>query len=135
MIAEDLEHSQTEKRDDCFGKVQERMMTVRFTYRGKVIRIIEWVTGDKGEKLMSQRKPTPIDKDEPLGKLGVVPDFLPAPSELVLKEEAVKVTLALSKKSVDFFKEVASQHHTPYQKMIRNLLDQYAERFSGGVKG
>jgi predicted DNA binding CopG/RHH family protein len=37
----------------------------------------------------------------------------------------------LSKKSVDFFKETASRHHTHYQKMIRNLLDQYAEHFSG----
>lgn len=78
---------------------------------------------------MSKRKPT--YQDEPLGKLAVVPDFLPAPEALVLKEEAIKVTLALSKKSVDFFKETASKHHTHYQKMIRNLLDQYAEHFSG----
>ncbi len=80
---------------------------------------------------MSKRKPN--YQDEPLGKVTVLPDFLPAPAELVLKEEAVKVTLSLSKKSVDFFRKTANKHHTQYQKMIRNLLDQYAERFSESI--
>jgi len=31
--------------------------------------------------------------DEPLGEPKVVPDFLPAPEDLVFKEEGVKVTL------------------------------------------
>ena len=38
-IAEDLEHSQTEKRFFCFGVVGEGILTVRFTLRGKTIRI------------------------------------------------------------------------------------------------
>src|SRR6266567_7339580 len=38
--------------------------------------------------------------DEPLGKLKVVPDFLPAPKDLVFREESVKVTLTLSKRSI-----------------------------------
>ena len=63
--------------------------------------------------------------DEPLGKLRVVDDFLPAPENLVFKEENVKVTITLSKSSIDFFKKAAKKHHTQYQKMIRNLLDQY----------
>ena len=45
-----------------------------------------------------------IYTDEPLGQVEVVPDFLPSPSELAFREEGVKVTLALSKSSVDFFK-------------------------------
>lgn len=65
--------------------------------------------------------------DEPLGKLKVVSDFLPAPEDLVLREEGVKVTLALSKRSVDFFKREATKHNTQYQRMIRRLLDAYAE--------
>ena len=65
--------------------------------------------------------------DEPLGKLRVVPDFLPAPEDLVLREEGVKVTLALSKRSVEFFKREAAKHNTQYQRMIRRLLDAYAE--------
>ena len=63
--------------------------------------------------------------DEPVGPLRVVPDFLPAPEELVFKEDTVKVTIALSRESVEFFKEEAAKHHTQYQKMIRRLLDAY----------
>jgi len=65
--------------------------------------------------------------DEPIGKIRIVPDFLPTPEELAFREEGVKVTLALSKKSVDFFKSEASKHHTQYQRMIRRLLDSYVE--------
>ena len=65
--------------------------------------------------------------DEPLGSLRVVPDFLPRPEELVFRDEGVKVTIALSKRSVEFFKGQARKHHTQYQRMIRRLLDAYAE--------
>jgi uncharacterized protein len=39
VIAEDLAHSKSEKRYFCFGEVNEGILTVRFTYRGGVIRI------------------------------------------------------------------------------------------------
>ena len=65
--------------------------------------------------------------DEPPGKTQVVTDFLPSPSELAFREEGVKVTLALSKKSIEFFKSEASKHHTQYQRMIRRLLDSYVD--------
>ena len=65
--------------------------------------------------------------DEPLGELRVVPDFLPSPAELAFREEGVKVTLALSKKSIEFFKAEAARHHTQYQRMIRRLLDAYVD--------
>ena len=64
---------------------------------------------------------------EPLGDIEIVPDFLPPPAELAFREEGVKVTLALSKKSVEFFKLEASKHQTQYQRMIRRLLDAYVE--------
>ncbi|WP_035240250.1 CopG family transcriptional regulator [Desulfobacter vibrioformis] len=64
--------------------------------------------------------------DEPMGEVKIVSDFLPSPEELVLKDETVKVTIALSKVSVDFFKKEAKKHNTQYQKMIRRLLDEYA---------
>ena len=35
--------------------------------------------------------------------------------------------LALTKRSVDFFKREAKKHNTQYQRMIRRLLDAYAE--------
>ena len=64
--------------------------------------------------------------DEPLGDLRVVPDFLPRPEDLVFREEGIKVTIALSKRSVEFFKSEARKHNTQYQRMIRRLLDAYA---------
>ena len=52
--------------------------------------------------------------DEPLGQIRVIKDFLPPPSELVFKEDTVKVTLGLSRRSVDFFKKQAKKHDTQY---------------------
>ena len=66
--------------------------------------------------------------DEPSGGPKVVADFLPPPEELAFREEGVKITLALSKRSVAFFKREATKHNTQYQRMIRRLLDAYAER-------
>lgn len=66
--------------------------------------------------------------NEPL-ELEVVEDFLPPPDQLVLKQDTVKVTIGLSKPTIEFFKSRARQNHTQYQKMIRQLLDLYAARF------
>jgi hypothetical protein len=40
VIAKDATHSQTEERFYCFGEVDGGVLTVRFTYRASVIRII-----------------------------------------------------------------------------------------------
>jgi hypothetical protein len=68
--------------------------------------------------------------DEPLGRLKIIRDFLPAPEDLVYRDEGIKVTMALSKRSVEFFKTEARKHNTQYQRMIRRLLDAYAEHHS-----
>jgi len=47
------------------------------------------------------------------------------------KEETVKVTIALSKGSVEFFKREAKKHHTQYQRMIRRLIDFYVDQQLG----
>ncbi|HUT58099.1 MAG TPA: CopG family transcriptional regulator [Phycisphaerae bacterium] len=73
--------------------------------------------------------------DEPLGDVRVVDDFLPSPDELAFNEEQVKVTIGLSKSSVDFFKKQARNHHTQYQKMIRRLLDLYVAHHGGRKTG
>ena len=65
--------------------------------------------------------------NEPLGRIQVIADFLPSPEALAFHEEGVKVTLALSKKSVDFFKSEATKHQTQYQRMIRRLVDAYVD--------
>jgi uncharacterized protein len=40
VIAKDVSHSQTEERFYCIGEVDGGILTVRFTYRSSVIRII-----------------------------------------------------------------------------------------------
>jgi uncharacterized DUF497 family protein len=40
VIAKDITHSQTEERFYCFGELDGGVLTVRFTYRASVIRII-----------------------------------------------------------------------------------------------
>ena len=63
-----------------------------------------------------------------IGKIRVVKDFLPPPDKRVARESNVKVTLSLSQRSVDFFKREAAKQRVPYQRMIRALVDAYADR-------
>lgn len=66
--------------------------------------------------------------DEPLGKVQMVPDFLPSPAELAFREEGVKVTLALSKKSIEFFKSEATKHQTQYQRLLSRMSGKLPRR-------
>jgi predicted DNA binding CopG/RHH family protein len=66
-----------------------------------------------------------------VGRVRVVEDFLPVPADLVPREDNVKVTLSLSRRSLDFFKREARKRRVPYQRMIRALVDTYAERQAG----
>ncbi|MFV2058749.1 MAG: CopG family transcriptional regulator [Thiohalomonadales bacterium] len=65
--------------------------------------------------------------NEPIGDVKLVSDFLPSPKELALKNQNTKVTISLSSESVAYFKDVAKKHHMQYQKMIRQLLDEYVQ--------
>lgn len=51
VIAEDASHSRSEKRYYCFGFVGGGILTVRFTWRRKVIRIIGAGYWRKGKQL------------------------------------------------------------------------------------
>ena len=88
---------------------------------------MEQVTGEEVGATMRKAK---AGSDFPIGKLTRVRDTLPAPHELVVPSDTVKVTLFLSKQSVNFFKGQAARHRTKYQKMIRALVDQYTKRYS-----
>jgi formaldehyde-activating enzyme involved in methanogenesis len=50
---------------------------------------------------------------------------LPPPAALAPREATEKVTIVLSKRSVEFFRHEAKRHGTQYQRMIRALLDSY----------
>lgn len=55
----------------------------------------------------------------------VIENFLPGPEKLVFREKNTKVTLTLTQRSLDFFKNEAKKHGASYQAMIRRLLDYY----------
>lgn len=50
LIECDMAHSGSEKRYYCYGIVKGRVLTVRFTYRGEVIRIIGAAYWRKGKE-------------------------------------------------------------------------------------
>lgn len=68
--------------------------------------------------------------NEPIGRIKIVKDFLPPPETLVLADETIKITLSLTKDSLEYFKNEAKIRHIPYQKIIRALLDRYAAHYS-----
>jgi uncharacterized DUF497 family protein len=51
VIAEDLAHGSSEKRFYCFGQVGAGVLTVRFTYRENVIRILGAGYWRKGKRI------------------------------------------------------------------------------------
>jgi len=63
-----------------------------------------------------------------IGRFRIIEDFLPRPDQLVPRDDRVKVTLSLSKRSLDYFKREAKKRRVPYQRMIRSLVDMYADR-------
>lgn len=69
--------------------------------------------------------------NESMGDPKIVRDFLPSPQELAFRDEDIKITITLSKKSVEFFKSAAAKGDTHYQRMIRRLLDAYVDAHSG----
>ncbi len=54
VIAEDVRHSQSERRYYCIGRVGAAIMTVRFTYRRTRIRIIGAGYWRKGKELYEE---------------------------------------------------------------------------------
>ena len=55
LIAEDISHSEKEKRYYCFGKVKGGVLTVRFTYRNDNIRIIGAGYWRKGKSIYEKQ--------------------------------------------------------------------------------
>ena len=55
VIVEDMNHSKEEERFYCIGRVGKGIMTVRFTYRGNVIRIYGAGYWRKGRKIYEEQ--------------------------------------------------------------------------------
>ena len=74
---------------------------MRFTYRENTIRIFGAGYWRKEKKIYAKQKQKKIKyTDEPMNNVEVIVDFLP-PEELAFKEKTVKITIALSRSSVD----------------------------------
>jgi predicted DNA binding CopG/RHH family protein len=85
--------------------------------------------GEKKGGCMSSTTTNKVVYEEgTFGKLQIVDDFLPTPAELAREDEKVKVTLNLSKTSVDFLKKEAKKQGLGYQTMIRNVVDYYVAK-------
>ncbi|GAB4433257.1 MAG: hypothetical protein OHK0011_16240 [Turneriella sp.] len=84
----------------------------------------------KNTKKSTRYDDAPRDIAEGINSSEIIEDFLPRPDELVFKKETVKVTINLSKESVEFFKKRSRKYGVPYQRMINNLVDRYVERYS-----
>lgn len=69
----------------------------------------------------------PKEIGKAIEKAEIMRDFLPAPDQFIMKEDTVKVTLTLSKNSVEFFKKKAEEKGVTYQTLIKGILDSYAQ--------
>ncbi|MFC1586210.1 CopG family transcriptional regulator [Fibrobacterota bacterium] len=75
----------------------------------------------------------PPEIEEALDSAIKVKDFLPSPEELLKSDKkSIKVTLALTSRSLELFKKYAGKHGGKYQTMLRRLIDSYAERTLAG---
>ena len=78
---------------------------------------------------------TPAEFRDKLLKAKEVADFLPPPELLIPKVETKKVTIMLSKKSINFFKNISEKTDIPYQQLIRKVLDSYADQYTNSGTG
>ncbi len=73
-------------------------------------------------------------EDAPKGKVTIIEDFLPPPSQLVRKEETVRVTSEFTRSSIEFLKQEAQKANVPYQRMLRTLVDKYVEQHNPDLR-
>ncbi|MBE0428002.1 MAG: BrnT family toxin [Nitrospirae bacterium] len=55
IIVEDIDHTKEEERFYCIGRVDDGIITVRFTFRGNVIRIYGAGYWRKGRKIYEEK--------------------------------------------------------------------------------
>lgn len=133
VLSKDISHSIIEERFYCYGKVNNEILTVRFTLRNNNIRIIGagyWREGRKNIEKRIHYTNAPADIAKSIENSQIISDFLPPPEALVKKQNVIKVTLSLTSNTVSFFKSAAAKNNVPYQTMIRNLLEDYSQRYS-----
>lgn len=63
---------------------------------------------------------------ESLKTAKVIEDIFPSPEDLLLEDETIRISINLTKSTVESFKRFANEHDTKYQRVIRRLLDEFA---------
>ena len=78
---------------------------------------------------MKKKENRTKDENEPRGQLTAIPDFLPSPERLLPREETIKITIALDRRTLKFFKASANKAGLKYQRIIREVLKSYAMKY------
>jgi hypothetical protein len=93
--------------------------------------LLELGFGERRKIYMKKKKRKEIDNDKPVGKLTIIPDFLPPPEIFFPADgkKRIKITIELDEKTIVFFKSKSDKLGTKYQKMIREILKEYAKRY------
>lgn len=68
--------------------------------------------------------------EAPVGKTTRVDDFLPPPEVLFASDDRVKITIEIEGTTLDFFKDQAMRTGSKYQRLMRQVLKQYAKKYS-----
>jgi predicted DNA binding CopG/RHH family protein len=55
-------------------------------------------------------------------------DFLPSPEEFARARQTAKITIEIDEKTLEWFKQKASELKIKYQPLIRDVLKAYSER-------
>ncbi|WP_413944595.1 CopG family transcriptional regulator [Bdellovibrio sp. HCB-162] len=79
------------------------------------------------KKKSAKRK---LESEMPVGKVTRVDDFLPPPEVLFATDDRVKITIEIEGSTLDFFKEQADKTGNKYQRLMRQVLKQYAKKYS-----
>lgn len=68
--------------------------------------------------------------EEPIGKITRVEDFLPPPEVLFRGDDRVKITIEIEGSTLDFFRDQADKTGNKYQRLMRQVLKEYAKKYS-----
>lgn len=80
-----------------------------------------------GRKIVIRKRAKTIGSDKAPLNSKIIKEDLSTLKELARLDETEKISIYLSKDSLDYFKKQSIKYDMPYQKMIRQLLDEYVK--------
>ena len=78
---------------------------------------------------ISRKRKIKLDPDRPYGKLTFIKDDLPSPEELAESFRTKKITIDVEEVTLDFFKKKAEYSKSKYQRLMREVLKEYAKKY------